>query len=256
VPALLQDLINAVKAEQADIGIAYDGDADRLGIVTDQGEIIWLDRQMMLFAQDVLRHPMLLAEHGLNQHPKPKIIFDIKCSSRLADVIRQAGAEPIMWRTGHSLIKTKMLEENAPLAGEMSGHIFFNDDWFGFDDGIYAGARLLNILSRTNQSSSQVFAALPNSVNTSELKLFMPENKKADFLSQLSAKADFGNAELITIDGLRVDFGYGWGLVRASNTSPNLILRFEADNQQNLETIQAIFRKQLLAIDNTLQLPF
>lgn len=245
VPENLKDLIHAVDANSADIGLAFDGDADRLGIVTDQGEVIWPDRQLMLFAQDVL-----------SRHPNAKIIFDVKCSRNLIDIIRAAGGEPLMWRTGHSIIKSKMLTEHAPLAGEMSGHIFFKDEWFGFDDGLYVGARLLRILSEQTQTSSALFAALPNSINTPELKLPMPEHLKVAFMQRLITEARFSEKERITLDGLRVDFGYGWGLVRPSNTSPYLILRFEADTLDHLEDIKAIFRKELLALDSTLELPF
>ena len=244
VPENLVDLIAAVKAEQADIGLAFDGDADRLGLVTNQGEIIWPDRQMMLFSQDVL-----------SRHPGAKIVFDVKCTAHLPQVIHQAGGVPIMYRTGHSVLKAKMIEENAILAGEMSGHVFFKDDWFGFDDGIYVGARLLKILSNRDDSVSQIFAALPNSINTPELKLPMEDAKKADFMKTLLAQADFGEATIITIDGLRVEFPYGWGLIRPSNTSPYLILRFEADSQDHLNAIKSEFRQQLLKIDTKLTLP-
>lgn len=246
VPENLEKLIERVRLEKADLGLAFDGDGDRLGIVTEQGEIIWPDRQMMLFSQDVLA-----------QHPGAMIIFDVKCSRFLPMVIEQAGGKPLMWRTGHSIVKNKMLEVGAILAGEMSGHIFFKDDWFGFDDGLYVGVRLLQILSRQNKSASAVFAALPNSVNTPELKLAMAEDKKAGFMARLLEQASFGaDAQKITIDGLRVDFPYGWGLVRPSNTSPYLTLRFEADTVENLEKIKNLFRQQLLAIEKNLILPF
>jgi phosphomannomutase / phosphoglucomutase len=246
VPENLEDLIQRVRREQADLGLAFDGDGDRLGIVTNEGEIIWPDRQMMLFSQDVLA-----------QHPGAKIIFDVKCSRFLPIVIEQAGGQPLMWRTGHSIIKNKMLEVGAILAGEMSGHIFFKDDWFGFDDGLYVGVRLLEILARQNKSASAVFATLPNSVNTPELKLPMADERKAGFIAQLLSEGYFGaDAQKITIDGLRVDLPYGWGLVRPSNTSPYLTLRFEADTLENLEKIKNLFRQQMLAIDKSLSLPF
>lgn len=246
VPENLQDLIARVRLEKADLGLAFDGDGDRLGIVTEQGEIIWPDRQLMLFAQDVL-----------SRQPGATIIFDVKCSRFLPAIIEQAGGKPLMWRTGHSIVKNKMLESGALLAGEMSGHIFFKDDWFGFDDGLYVGVRLLQILSRQLQSASAVFAALPNSINTPELKLPMAEDKKVGFMAQLLREANFGDeAQKITIDGLRVDFPFGWGLVRPSNTSPYLTLRFEADTTANLEKIKTLFRQQLLAIDKNLILPF
>lgn len=246
VPENLEDLIARVREEKADLGLAFDGDGDRLGIVTDEGEIIWPDRQMMLFSQNVLE-----------KLPGAKIIFDVKCSRFLPLVITQAGGQPLMWRTGHSIIKNKMLESGAVLAGEMSGHIFFKDEWFGFDDGLYVGARMLQIISRQQKSASAVFAALPNSVNTPELKLPMAEDRKSGFMTRLLNEADFGEeAQKITIDGLRVDFSYGWGLVRPSNTSHYLTLRFEANTQVDLEKIKTLFRQQLLRIDQNLTLPF
>jgi phosphomannomutase / phosphoglucomutase len=216
-----------------------------LGVVSNKGEIIWPDRQMMLFAKDVL-----------SRHPGADILFDVKCTNHLPRIIRKYGGNPIMYKTGHSLLKSKMLEIGAPLAGEMSGHIFFKDGWFGFDDGLYVGARLLKILSEDPRTTSEVFEDLPNSVNTPELKLPMPDENKVAFMQRLLKEADFGDAERITIDGIRVDFGYGWGLIRPSNTSPYLILRFEADNLENLEKIKDIFRKQLLQLDSKLELPF
>lgn len=245
VPENLQDIIAKVKETQADLGLAFDGDADRIGLITDQGEVIWPDRQTMLFVRDVLK-----------RHPGADIVFDVKCSSNLAKVITENGGTPVMYRTGHSLLKGKMLELGAPLAGEMSGHIFFNDGWFGFDDGVYVGARMLQLLSQQSKTLSALFDELPTSVNTSELKLPMAEDKKQAFMQKLLKDADFGEVTKITIDGLRVDFGYGWGLIRPSNTSAYLILRFEADTQQHLDRIMQIFREQLLAIDANLQLPF
>jgi phosphomannomutase / phosphoglucomutase len=244
VPKNLVDLIAAVKKEQADLGLAFDGDADRLGLVTNQGEIIWPDRQMMLFSQDLL-----------SRHPGAKIVFDVKCTAHLPQVIDQAGGIPIMYRTGHSVLKAKMIEEGALLAGEMSGHIFFKEDWFGFDDGIYVGARLLKIASHRADTVGQIFSALPNSINTPEIKLPMAEEKKAAFMKDLLAQADFSGAEVITIDGLRVEFSDGWGLIRPSNTSPYLILRFEADTQTGLDRIKSQFRQQLAEIDAELSFP-
>jgi len=246
VPENLTELINRVRAERADLGLAFDGDGDRLGIVSDQGEIIWPDRQLMLFAQDVLA-----------RNPGATVIFDVKCSRFLPAIIEKAGGKPLMWRTGHSIIKNKMFEVGAVLAGEMSGHIFFKDDWFGFDDGLYVGVRLLQILSQQTISASAVFAALPNSVNTPELKVPMADDKKLGFMARLLSEAQFGpDAQKITIDGLRVDFPFGWGLVRPSNTSPYLTMRFEADTPDNLEKIKTLFRQQLLAIEKNLNLPF
>jgi len=245
VPDNLQDVIATVKAEKADIGLAFDGDADRIGVVTNEGDVIWPDRQMMLFSKDLLA-----------RLPGSDIVFDVKCSNNLVNVIRENGGNPIMYRTGHSLLKNKMNEIGAPLAGEMSGHIFYREGWFGFDDGLYVGARLVEILSRHQQTAAQLFHELPDSVNTPELKLPMAEDRKADFMQALLSQADFGDVEKITIDGLRVEFGNGWGLVRPSNTSPYLILRFEADTAENLARIQAVFREQLLKLDADLELPF
>lgn len=245
VPENLHDLMAKVSETQADIGLAFDGDADRLGVVTNRGEIIWPDRQLMLFAIEVL-----------SQHPGAEIIFDVKCSRNLPKIIEHYGGRPIMWRTGHSMIKAKLFLQNAPLAGELSGHIFFKDEWFGFDDGLYVGARLLRILSRDTQSVSDVFGALPNSVNTPELKLPMAEEEKALFMDRLMAEGDFGEAKRITLDGLRLEFTDGFALIRPSNTSPYLTLRFEADNQKALERLQTLVRGQLLKIDATVRLPF
>lgn len=245
VPENLEDLISTVKEKGADVGLAFDGDGDRLGVVTDTGKIIWPDRQMMLYSKDVL-----------SRNPGAEIIFDVKCTSHLPQLIEECGGKPIMYQTGHSLIKGKMAERNAPLAGEMSGHIFFKEGWFGFDDGMYVGARLLQILAQSDQSCSELFAGFAEGVNTPELKLPMAESDKSSFMSRLLQEADFGDVEKITIDGLRVDFGYGWGLVRPSNTSPYLILRFEADSEEHLEQIKSIFRQELLRLDAELQLPF
>ena len=241
----VRDVMNAVKTHEADIGLAFDGDADRVGVITDQGEIVWPDRQMLLFSRDILA-----------KIPGSEIIFDVKCTNHLDTMITQWGGTPIMYRTGHSLMKAKLKERAAPLAGEMSGHIFFNDDWFGFDDGVYVGARLLQIIAAQPDPASSVFAALPDSVNTPELKLPVVEENKQLLMDKLLSQGQFDEARLITIDGLRVDFGYGWGLVRASNTSAYLILRFEAESQEYLRSIQEIFREQLLLIDPDLQLPF
>lgn len=241
----LQDLIHAVKEHQADVGLAFDGDGDRLGVVSNNGEIIWPDRQLMLYAIDVL-----------NRNPKSLIIFDVKCSGYLAPVIQQHGGKPLMWKTGHSVMKAKLIETGAPLAGELSGHIFFKDRWYGFDDGLYVGARLLEILAKDTRSCAEIFADLPNSVNTPELKLMLPEERKFIFIEELKNRAKFPDAKVTTIDGIRADFADGFGLVRPSNTSPCLTLRFEANNLENLKKIQTIFRKELLAVDPGLELPF
>lgn len=241
----LVDIQRAVIENNADIGLAFDGDGDRLGVVTNEGKVIWPDRQMMLFAKDVLARV-----------PNHKIVFDVKCSRHLPEVIMAAGGIPLMWKTGHSLLKSKMREENAPVAGEMSGHIFFKERWYGFDDGLYAGARLLEILAKDPRKVNEIFADLPDSVNTPELKLPIPEDQKQAFMTKLIDQSTFPQGKVCTIDGLRVDFADGWGLVRVSNTSPYLTLRFEAMDQPALERIQNLFREQLLAVDRSLQLPF
>jgi phosphomannomutase/phosphoglucomutase len=246
-PANLEDLILSVKQVGADLGIAFDGDGDRLGVVTQAGEIIYPDRLLMLFARDVL-----------SRQPGATIIYDVKCTSYLKGQILDAGGSPLMWRTGHSLIKAKMRESGAELAGEMSGHFFFKERWYGFDDGIYAAARLLEILAGDLQGRSpeEIFATLPKSISTPELKIPFAEGDHYTFMEKFRKQADFEDASLITIDGLRADWPDGWGLVRASNTTPVLVLRFEADNPVALKRIQQAFRKQLLAVDFKLKLPF
>ena len=246
-PANLEDLIHAVRQTGADLGMAFDGDGDRLGVVTRGGEIIYPDRLLMLFARDVL-----------SRQPGATIIYDVKCTSHLKGQILDAGGSPLMWRTGHSLIKAKMRETGAELAGEMSGHFFFKERWYGFDDGVYAAARLLEILAGDLQGRSpeEIFATLPKSVSTPELKVELAEGEHYRFMDKLRQQANFEDATLITIDGVRADWPDGWGLVRASNTTPVLVLRFEADNPTALKRIQQIFRQQLLAVDRGLKLPF
>lgn len=242
----LQDLIHAVREREADIGLAFDGDGDRLGVVTSRGEIVWPDRVLMLYAKT------LLAEH-----PQAKIVFDVKCTTHLADLIQQCGGESIMWRTGHSLIKAKMQASQALLGGEMSGHFFFKDRWYGFDDALYAGARLLEIIADADEDSGAVFARIPNSVNTPELKVSVSEAEKFSLMEQLIAQAQFQTArDVTTIDGLRVNFAEGWGLLRPSNTTPYLVLRFEAVNAAMLEEIQKLFRNWMLSVKPDLVLPF
>ena len=245
-PNNLQDLIAAVKLHNADLGFAFDGDGDRLGVVDNNGKIIWPDRLMMLFAADVLQ-----------RNKGATVIYDIKSSSSLHEVILQHGGNPLMWQTGHSLIKAKMRATNAALAGEMSGHIFFQDRWFGFDDALYAGARLLEIISHSSASASAVFAALPEKISTPELSVAVTEDNKFAIIADLINTAEFvGAQEKITIDGLRVEFSDGWGLVRASNTTPKLILRFEADTLPALQRIQDCFKICLLAVEPTLIFSF
>jgi phosphomannomutase/phosphoglucomutase len=246
-PHNLEDLIHAVRQTGADLGMAFDGDGDRLGVVTRSGEIVYPDRLLMLFARDVL-----------SRQPGATVIYDVKCTSHLKGQILDAGGSPLMWRTGHSLIKAKMRETQAELAGEMSGHFFFKERWYGFDDGIYAAARLLEILAGDLQgrSAEQIFATLPKSVSTPELKIELAEGEHYRFMDKLRQQASFEDASLITIDGVRADWPDGWGLVRASNTTPVLVLRFEADDPAALKRIQQVFRQQLLAVDAGLKLPF
>jgi phosphomannomutase/phosphoglucomutase len=246
-PENLQALRDAVQAHQADLGFAFDGDGDRLGVVTSDGEIIWPDRLMMLFAADILK-----------RNPGAEIIFDVKCSKNLASEIEKHGGKPVMWNTGHSLIKKKMQETRAPFAGEMSGHIFFKDRWYGFDDAIYTAARLLELLGPKSKGGpiKDVFEALPDSINTPELHVHMAEGEHHAFMQEFVKKAQFEDARVVTIDGLRAEFADGWGLVRASNTTPVLVLRFEADSQQALERVKNAFRSQMLAVNDKLELPF
>lgn len=235
-PDNLKDLIAAVKTHQADIGLAFDGDGDRLGVVTQQGEIIWPDRQMMLFAQDVLE-----------KRPAEDIIFDVKCTQLLPQYITALGGNPVMCRTGHSYVKAALKAHGAPLAGEMSGHIFFNDNWFGFDDALYSGARLLALLSKQTESLT-LFANLPNSVNTPELNITVTEGGKFAMVERFAAIANFPGGVSTYIDGVRVDFADGFGLLRASNTTPMLVLRFEGHNEKSLDRIQTLFYRAMESI--------
>jgi phosphomannomutase/phosphoglucomutase len=244
-PENLADLVQAVRAQGAELGIAFDGDGDRLGVVGSRGEIIWPDRVLMLLAMDVLA-----------RNPGAVIMYDVKCSRHLAALVSEYGGEPLMAATGHSLIKAKMQETGALLAGEMSGHIFFKERWFGFDDALYAAARLLEILGNDPRSSSELFAELPESLSTPELNIAMAEGEPAAFMHKLQGSAAFDSARVSTIDGLRVEFDRGWGLVRASNTTPSLVLRFEADDELALSTIQDEFRRVMLQVDPDLSLPF
>ena len=244
-PENLKDLIDKVKQEQANIGIAFDGDGDRLGIVDSVGKIIWPDRQMMMFAADVL-----------SRQPGADIIFDVKCSRNLSKEIVKHGGRPLMWKTGHSLIKAKIKETGAMLAGEMSGHIFFSERWFGFDDGLYAAARLIEILSADPRPSSEIFAELPDSVNTPEINVALQEGENIAFVEELMSKLPFPEAKITDIDGLRADFLHGWGLVRASNTTPSLVLRFEADSEEELSAIQKKFKDVMIQIKPDIELPF
>ncbi len=243
-PKNLQDLIRSVQENGADLGLGFDGDGDRLGVVDGLGNIIWADRQMMLYARDIL-----------SRHAGGRIIYDVKCSKHLDSVIQEAGGEAVMWKTGHSFMKNK-LAEGGLLAGEMSGHIFFQERWYGFDDALYSAARLLEILSKDPRPPHAVFAELPNAVNTPELQVLMQEGEHFEFMKTFIQQAHFVDAQVFDIDGLRVNFADGWGLVRPSNTTPCLVLRFEADDEAALQRIQTVFRQQLLAVKDDLELPF
>jgi phosphomannomutase/phosphoglucomutase len=225
--------------------MAFDGDGDRLGVISPDGSIIWPDRQLILYARDVL-----------SRNPGAEIIYDVKCSRTVGEAIRQAGGKATMWMTGHSFIKKKLKETGAALAGEMSGHTFFKERWYGFDDGLYTAARLLELLSRDPRAPKDVFAALPNTVNTPELHLKLAEGEHYALIKELVAKASFPDARITTIDGLRADFDDGFGLVRASNTTPVLVFRFEGDNATALERIQGLFRSLVAAARPGLKLPF
>ncbi|MBD8615899.1 phosphomannomutase/phosphoglucomutase [Pseudomonas putida] len=243
--ANLQALIAKVSETGADLGLAFDGDADRVGVVTNTGRIIHPDRLLMLFARDVL-----------SRNPGADVIYDVKCTRRLGPLIKEHGGRPVMWKTGHSLIKKEMKRTGALVAGEMSGHIFFKERWFGFDDGIYSAARLLEILSRENLSAEDVFAAFADDVSTPELNIPVTEDNKFSIIDALHHGAQWGDAQLTLIDGVRVDYPRGWGLVRASNTTPVLVTRFEAEDAEELERIQGVFRTQLLKVAPDLHLPF
>lgn len=245
VPANLQDLILAVKQLGADIGVAFDGDGDRLGVVTPAGEIIYPDRLLMLFARDVL-----------TRNPGATIIYDVKCTGKLAPDVLSHGGSPVMWKTGHSLIKRRMRELKAALAGEMSGHFFFQERWYGFDDGLYSACRLLEILASSGLEADDLFGEIPKGVSTPELKLEMVEGEHYRYIQRFVDKASFDGARLTTIDGLRADWEDGWGLVRASNTTPCLVLRFDADDEHALDRIKQSFRDQMLKLDPALKLPF
>ena len=244
-PENLQDLIRVVQSENAEVGLAFDGDGDRLGVVTRTGQIIWPDRQLMLMARDVL-----------SRHPGAEIIFDVKCSRHVAHEVRAAGGVPVMNATGHSLIKARLRASGAPFAGELSGHLFFAERWYGFDDGLYAGARLLEILSQFEDASA-VLDAIPQDQSTPELHVKLPEGENHRFVARLLQTAPLaGERERITIDGLRVEFDDGFGLVRASNTTPVLVCRFEGDSADALANIQAQFALAMRAIDAEVALPF
>jgi phosphomannomutase/phosphoglucomutase len=241
----LQDLIAKVREVNADMGVAFDGDGDRLVVVTGSGKIIWPDQLLMLFARDVL-----------SRNPGADVIFDVKCSRQLNQVISSYGGRPIMWKTGHSPMKAKMIETGALIGGEFSGHIFIKDRWYGFDDGMYAMARLLEIVTLRDQPLDDIFTAFPILPSTPEYKITVPEDKKFLLVQKLVERGDFPSGKATTIDGLRVDFDKGWGLVRASNTSPALTLRFEAESTETLEKIQQLFKRELVKIEPSLVIDF
>ncbi|SFA69876.1 phosphomannomutase / phosphoglucomutase [Collimonas sp. OK607] len=244
-PENLQDVIHALQTGDAELGLAFDGDGDRLGVVTKDGQIIYPDRQLMLFAADVL-----------TRHPGQDILYDVKCTRHLAQWIATHGGQPLMWKTGHSLVKAKMRETGAPLGGEMSGHVFFKDRWYGFDDGLYAGVRLLELLSREIDPSA-VLNALPQSISTPELQLQLLEGENFTLIEKLQEEAKFPDAEeIIKIDGLRVEYTDGFGLARSSNTTPVVVMRFEAETEAALARIQAEFKRVILAAKSDAVLPF
>jgi phosphomannomutase / phosphoglucomutase len=245
VPENLKDLISALRKTDAEIGLAFDGDGDRLGVVTKNGGIVFPDRQLMLFAKDML-----------SRNPGAMVIYDVKSTRNLKPWIERHGGVPLLWKTGHSFIKTKMAESGALLAGEMSGHVFFKERWYGFDDGLYAGARLLEILSRA-RSLDATLQELPDTINTPELQIKLTEGENYELIAKLQKTARFDNPrEVITIDGLRVEYADGFGLARASNTTPVIVLRFEADNETALKRIQEDFRRVILAAKPDAALPF
>jgi phosphomannomutase/phosphoglucomutase len=247
-PKNLQDLIRTLAEGEAEVGLAFDGDGDRLGVVTCEGHIIYPDRQLMLFAEDVLQRV-----------PGAQIIFDVKCSRHLSTFIRERGGVPLMWKTGHSLIKHKMKETGAPLAGEMSGHMFFKERWYGFDDGLYAGARLLEILSRAPDAAaiSALLDGLPDAISTPELNIKLAEGENHAVIAALQANARFDRAtEVNTIDGVRAEYPDGFGLARASNTTPVIVLRFEGDSDDAIERIKADFRAALTGVKPGITLSF
>lgn len=241
----LKDLKDAVLQHKADIGLAFDGDADRLGLITNSGSTIWPDRLMMLFARALL-----------SQNPKSTIVFDVKCSSNLPKIIEEAGGIAKMCPTGHSIVKGIMKESGAALAGEMSGHLFFKDRWYGFDDALYSACRLLEIISNSTKTVDEQFAMIPDSVNTPEIKIPISDALKFDFMQQFIERAAFPQATISKIDGIRVEFSTGWGLLRASNTTPCLVARFEAQDLASLEHIKQLFKVEMQKMDLKLELPF
>ncbi|WP_420475340.1 phosphomannomutase/phosphoglucomutase [Noviherbaspirillum sp. ST9] len=244
-PENLQDLIRCLKETDAEIGLAFDGDGDRLGVVTKDGQIIYPDRQLMLFAKDVL-----------TRHPGKEILYDVKCTRHIGPWVKKHGGVPLMWKTGHSLVKAKLRETGAPLGGEMSGHVFFKDRWYGFDDGLYAGARLLELLTRMDDPSAEL-NALPQASSTPELHLHLEEGENVQLIGKLQQEATFPDAEqIVTIDGLRVEYADGFGLARSSNTTPVVVMRFEGESAEALKRIQEEFKRAILAVKPDASLSF
>jgi len=241
----LQDICASIKENNLELGLAFDGDGDRVGVIDDTQNVIWPDRQMVLYSEDVL-----------SREPGALIIYDVKSSYNLGKEITKMGGKELMWMTGHSLIKAKMKETGAALAGEMSGHIFFKERWYGFDDGLYSAARMLEILSKKPGTSSEIFSALPDSCNTPEIQVNFDEGEHHKFMANFKNTAEFGDANISTIDGMRVTWAKGWGLIRPSNTTPCLVLRFEADDEETLNEVQDKFRTQMLATDSSINLNF
>ncbi|MDD9869865.1 MAG: phosphomannomutase/phosphoglucomutase [Gammaproteobacteria bacterium] len=251
VAANLAALQRRVRDDGLDIGFAFDGDGDRLGVVDERGEIIWPDRQMMVYARDLLR-----------RNPGAAVIYDVKSSRHLPQIVEQCGGRAYMSRTGHSFIKSMLREKNALLAGEMSGHIFFRDRWYGFDDGLYAAARMMEIVAADGRRCSEIFGDLPQAFGTPEINIhFEREGRQHDFMRRFArstprlAGAGAGGRVDLT-DGVRVEFDDGWGLVRASNTTPCLVARFEAESEQRLHELQQLFRAELLRVEPALDIPF
>jgi phosphomannomutase/phosphoglucomutase len=241
----LEDLIEAVRSEEADFGVAFDGDGDRLAVVTSSGVIVRSDVLLMIYAQDVV-----------SRNPGADVVFDVKCSRNLTQLITSYGGRPVLWKTGHAFMKEKMAETGALLGGEFSGHMFFGERWYGFDDGMYAAARLAEILSTHGNSLDDTISEFPATVNTPEIIIPVPDDEKFGLMEQIIRNADFVSGKINTMDGIRVDFAEGWGLVRASNTTAALTARFEADDEDALETIMAEFRAQISLIEPGLDLNF
>lgn len=242
----LKDVIDEVHKGKLEVGLAFDGDGDRVGVVDDKGQIIWPDRQMILYARDVL-----------SREPGAKIIYDVKCSKLLPEAIEKAGGDAEMYKTGHSFIKKRMKETGAQLGGEMSGHIFFKERWYGFDDALYTAARLLEILSTDSRPASEIFGEIPDSINTPEINIkFAVDGEHHEFMKKFVAQSEFDGAKITTIDGLRADYDDGWGLVRASNTTPSLVVRFEADSDEAIAKIQSAFSDAMKAVDKSIEIPF